>query len=389
MDPPAPARRGGPRVGGVTTRPTVAVVGAGPAALAAVHRLRTEPGVRVVLVAPGGTAEYLPGALSVATGDAAAERYRTPVRLAGVEVVPEAADGIGTGSVRVGDTDVAAQAVIAAPGLALAPVGDADDVLGFWDLDGAARAAPAVAGFERGVLGVVIASPLYRCPPAPYGLAIRLARRAARLDLPVRVRLTTPEPRPLAGIGSEVSGFLVASCADAGVELELDVRPDPAALASGHVVYGDGAVPAADLALVVPPHRTHQMLAALAGPTPLVPVDDGGRTAEPGVYVAGDAVAGPYPRATAPAVLSGVAAAEAALADLGFDTDAGDGAATTPQLECFVDQGAGHYGRLQLDYPYGPPPGGRPSALIDPSAPARTGGFDAALDRWRAGCSDS
>ncbi len=386
----------------MTARPTVAVIGAGPAALACAHRLRAEPGIRVVMIAPEGRADYLPGALAVATGDSALDRFRRPVAIGGVEVVPAIAEGIEPGRVRVDGSDLEVQAVVAAPGLALEPLDPAlgpaagprggkraARVVAFWDLDGAAAAAPAIEALERGILTVVIASPLYRCPPAPYGLAIRLARRAERLGRPVRVRLTTPEPRPLVAIGSEVGEYLAGACAEAGVEVEFDVQPDPAALAAGQVTDHAGQAVPTDLAVVVPPHRSHPLVAGLAGGEPLVAVDTRGRTATEGIYVAGDAAAGPYPRAVAPAVLSGLAAAEGALADLGFGVDAEDGASSpTPELDCFVDRGGGLYGRIQVRYPGGPPPAGRPEVEIDGSGPAETVGFDAALRRWRAVCSE-
>lgn len=88
-------------------------------------------------------------------------------------------------------------------------------------------------------------------------------------------------------------------------------------------------------------------------------------------------------------MLSGLAAAEGALADLGFGVDAEYGAGgPTPELDCFVDRGGGLYGRIQVRYPSGPPPAGGPEVEIDPSEPAETGGFDAALRRWRDVCSE-
>ncbi len=368
-------------------RPTVVVIGAGPGALGAVQRLRGEPAVRVVLVAPGGVASHLPGTLPIAIGDAPIARYRVPVALGGVEVIPAAVEAIETGSVRVGGQGLRADAVIAAPGLATSAVGGANGrVVGFWDLDGALAAAPVIGSFERGVLSVVIAAPLYRCPPAPYGLAIRLARRAQRLGLDVHVRLTTPEPRPLAAIGSAVTEMLLASCAAAGVEVLFDVHPDPDALGAGRVVDAAGVDLAGDLAVVVPPHHAHPLLAALAGPTGLVATDGAGRTPLAGVYAAGDAVAGPFPRAAAPATLTGVAAAQGALVDLGLLAEATTG---LPEPDCFVDQGEGRYSRIQISYPDGPPPGGAPAVVIDEPTPASDGGFDEATARWRAAWSGS
>lgn len=369
----------------MTSTPTVAVVGAGPAALAAARRLRAEAKVKVLVVAPDGVSDYLGGSLPVATGDADVSQFRVQVELDGVEVLPAAAEAVGTGFVRVEGAELSVDAVIAAPGLAtealgLPKAGSDLAMVSFWDLAGAAMAAPVISGFERGVLSVVIATPLYRCPPAPYGLAIRLARRAKRLGLDVRVRLSTPEPKPLAAVGTAVTELLVNSCEEAGVELCFDVLPEPDALAAGHVVDARGAALPADLWVVVPPHRAHPLLADLSGPNHLVTADGWGRTAAEGVYVAGDALFSPFPRAVAPAAASGTAAAEGALVDLGLIDEVQP---IVAEPDCFVDQGDGNYSRIHISYPSGPPPVGAPRVTLSPPASARSIGFDDAVARWR------
>lgn len=53
----------------MASRATVAVIGAGPAALAAARRLVQHDDVGVTLIAPGGSADLLAGVLPVVTGD--------------------------------------------------------------------------------------------------------------------------------------------------------------------------------------------------------------------------------------------------------------------------------------------------------------------------------
>ncbi len=283
--------------------PTVAVVGTGPAGIAATRQLRDQAGVRVVLVAPEGRSEYLPGTLAVAAGDARAAQYRTRVELAGVEIIPARVEAIEPGALRIGGSWIRAHAVIAAPGLALDPVGGATsgEIVGFWDPTGAEAAAPRMRAVERGLVDVVISSLPYRCPPAPYGLAMRLARRARRLGQQLQVRLVTPEEHPLAALGRVLGDALLAGCQDAGVEVSLGAKIDPEALARGAITArasdGDGA----DLTIVIPRHRTSPLLADLVDATsPLVTVDARFGTEMTGVFVVGDAAASPYPRAADP-----------------------------------------------------------------------------------------
>jgi sulfide:quinone oxidoreductase len=368
----------------MTSAPLVAVVGAGPAGLAAVRRLRESGGVRVVLVVPGGLSEYLPGTLPVATGDARAACYRTRVVLAGVEVVSARAEAVEPGALRIAGSWRRVEAVIAAPGLALRRVGGAmsESVVGFWDPTGAEAAAPRIGAVEGGIVDVVISSLPYRCPPAPYGLALRLARRARRLGLPLHVRLLTPEEHPLAALGRTLGDALLAGCEDAGVEVLLGAEIDPDALAEGKVPAPDSGPDAADLTIVVPPHYASPLVADLAeASSPLVSVDARFATEIAGVFVVGDAAASPYPRAADPAAWSGMVAAQAVLSELGVE---GDEVAQTPTADCFVDHGEGAYGRIRIAYPDGSPPRGRPAVTIDPAAPARAADFEDAHRRWQA-----
>ncbi len=287
----------------MSTAPNVAVIGAGPAGLTAARRLRNG-GASVVMVAPEATSEYLPGALAVATGDASAASYRTRVDLAGLEIIPGRAEA----------------------------------------------AAPRLAAVERGIVDVVISSVPYRCPPAPYGLAMRIARRARRRGLAVEVRLRTPEPHPLEVLGRTLGDVLLAACADAGVEVRLGTVVDPEALAAGTVTEDPVDHRRAALTFVIPPHRASPLVAgSVRGESPLVPVDERFATEMPGVFVVGDA--------QSPA---------------------------TPQADCFVDHGDGAYGRFRISYPDGPPPNGQPDIAVEPPARARARDFDDAFGRWRA-----
>lgn len=364
--------------------PTIAVVGAGPAGIAAARQLRDQGGVRVVLVAPEGRSEYLPGTLAVATGDARAAQYRTRVELAGVEIIPARVEAIEPGALRIGGSWLRAHAVIAAPGLALDPVGRATrgEIVGFWDPTGAELAAPRIGAVEMGVVDVVISSLPYRCPPAPYGLAMRLARRARRVGNQLQVRLVTPEEHPLAALGPVLGDALLASCQDAGVEVCLGAEIDPDTLAGGAITAGASDRDAADLTIVIPRHRTSPLLADLVdSSSPLVTVDARSATEMAGVFVVGDAAASPYPRAADPAAWSGTLAATAVLSELGFDHAQ---SAEAPAPDCFVDHGDSAYGRIRITYPDGPPPRGQPAVAIDPAAPALAADFEEAHLRWHA-----
>ena len=364
--------------------PTVAVVGAGPAGIAAARQLRDQGDVRVVLAAPEGRSEYLPGTLAVATGDARGAQYRTRVELAGIEVISAQVEAIEPGALRIGGSWLRAHAVIVAPGLTLDPVGRATrkEIVGFWDPTGAEAAAPRIRAVERGIVDVVISSLPYRCPPAPYGLAMRLARRARWLGQQIQVRLVTPEEHPLAALGRTLGDTLLAGCQGADIAVRLGTEIDPDALARGAITAPTNDWGEADLTIVVPRHRASSLLADLVeANSPLVTVDARFATEMPGVFVVGDAADSPYPRADGPAAWSGVVAADAVLAELGLGSAQ---CPVTPQVDCFVDHGDGAYGRIRLAYPDGSPPGGQAAVAIDPATQALATDFEEAHRRWNA-----
>src|SRR4028119_1805286 len=136
-------------------------------------------------------------------GQATRERWRRRLNLGGLKVRFGEADEVSGGGVRIEGEWVEADAVVASPGLALAPgrVPDAPNVHTFWDPEGAERASEAARGLQGGTVAVVVSSLPYRCPPAPYGVAMELAAYYRREGRDARVGLTTPEEAPPATIG--------------------------------------------------------------------------------------------------------------------------------------------------------------------------------------------
>ncbi len=364
------------------TTHVVAVIGGGPAGVAAVRALR-DAAVGVRWFVPDGRVTYLPGTVDVALGRAGVERFTEIVKLRGVEVDGRLVEAVRGDGVLVEGSWLAVDAVIAAPGLALRPAVDPgrDDAVAFWDPVGAVAAARAVARFSRRRVAVVVAGLPYRCPPAPFGLAMRLAGQLRASDPSVEVVLTTPEDHPLAQLGPEPGRFLLGACADAGVEVRLGVRPDPEALAKGRLELDVGGAIDADLLLVVPTHGPSPLLVELAGDGPMVPVGPDFASAVPGLHVVGDAAATPFPRAAKPAAVSGAVAAIAVLARLGLGDPPPP---AVPTAECYVGHTADAYSRIRLSYPGGPPPRGRPRVDIEPASAGLAAEFRSVHRRWSA-----
>ncbi|WP_249012116.1 hypothetical protein [Conexibacter sp. DBS9H8] len=355
-------------------RPRVIVVGAGPGGLGALARLRARAAeqVELTVIAPGARAVFLGGTLDVMLGRGEPEDFCASLRLDGVEVIDAAAETVGAAGVRVGGDWLAADAVIAAPGLCLRP---ADRLPAWsravwaWDPFGAAAARAALPELRAGRMLVAVCGMPYRCPPAPFALAVGLSDAHYDAHHQTRVSAATPEPMPLAGVGGEAPALVMDAAGAAGVTLERAFVPDLEASRDGVLVSVDGRELAYDGAFLIPPHDRPACLAGLPGDGPLVPVGPRGQVGEELLYVVGDAAATGLPRAAGIARGSGEAAADGALAALGL----ADAPAPVPlEASCYMFHHGGALSRLRVTVS----PDG-PAVAIDPPsrdlAPARAG----------------
>jgi sulfide:quinone oxidoreductase len=329
----------------------VVVVGAGPGGLAAAARLRERSGeqVEVVLVTPGARATFLGGTLDVVLEEAEPERFAARVALDGVRCIDASVERVAPDGVTIRDRRLDADAVIAAPGLALATdvIPAWPRAVGAWDPSGAARARAALPEVTAGHVVVAACTLPYRCPPAPFALAIRLAEQHFKARHMTRVIAATPEPFPLAGVGGDAPALVMDACAAAGVEIEREFTPDLEASSDGVLRSLDGRELKYDAAFLVPPHVRASCLGGLPGDGVLVTVGDQGSVEGTTLYIVGDAAAAELPRAAGVARGMALAAADAALEALGI--------APAPPPEpidasCFMHHSGGAVSRLRLTF---------------------------------------
>lgn len=365
------------------TKPTVIVIGAGPGGLAATQHLANSHQVDVTLVQRNGVATYLPGILPVLLGSGSASAYQQHIDLAQVQVRPGEVVELEPGRVRLADGAVLqADAIIAAPGL----ITDATAIptgahsFAVWELEQAQLAQQATQSLTSGRIAIVITALPYRCPPAPYGLALALKALFQEHNRNVEVVLVTPEVRPLQTLGERMSDFLEQLASTGNVVLQTAFHLDLAACRDRLLVAADGRQLPYDLGLFIPPHRRPAFLAELPGNGPLVQVDTHLRTAMAKTWAVGDIVALPLPRAAGVAEAQGQTAAEAVLAALGLQDAA---VPIVPTPSCYIWTGKSTAARIQLRFPAGLPPAGSPDLVLDaPSAAIFTEVLHAP-EQWR------
>lgn len=163
-----------------------------------------------------------------------------------------------------------------------------------YSADEVPAAAEALASLDAGRLVVGIFGVPYKCPPAPYEIAIlaneELQARGAR----VSVTVFTPQPMSLPVLGKAGCESLEGRMAGAGIEFRPDSKAER--VEDGHVAIAGGGELPFDLLFGVPPHRVPRVVvdAGLADQGGWVKVNP--RTLETsfdGVYAVGDVTAVP------------------------------------------------------------------------------------------------
>lgn len=327
----------------------VVIVGAGPGGLAAAARLRERGGdqVEIILITLGSTATFLAGTLDVVLGESTPERFSAAVDVGGVRCIGATVERAAPDGVLIADEWLAADAVIAAPGLALAAdaVPQWPRAVTAWDPARAAHARAALPEVAAGHVLVAACSLPYRCPPAPFALAVRLAERHFKARHLTRVVVATPELMPLAGVGGDAPALVMEACAAAGVEVQRGFTADVSISEDGLLRSDDGRALKYDAAFFVPPHVRAPCLSGLPGDGPLVSVGTRGAVDDTTLYVIGDAADTGLPRAAGIARGSARAAADGVLQTLRI------AAAPPPEpleASCFMFHSGGAVSRVRL-----------------------------------------
>lgn len=169
--------------------------------------------------------------------------------------------------------------------------GLSEHVYNLYDVQGLDRVRRAVHEFEGGRVSVGVYGLPYKCPPAPYEIAITATEFFKRRGVPATVEVFTPLPMSLPIVGQAGCGVVDGFLAKHGVKF-LPGRT-VTAVEAGAVSFGEERLEY-DLLLGVPPHRCPRVVqeSGLAADGDWVRVD--ARTLQTdydGVYAIGDVTA--------------------------------------------------------------------------------------------------
>jgi sulfide:quinone oxidoreductase len=229
-------------------------------------------------------------------------------------------------AVEVDGERIEADALVVALGVELAPElvpGLPEFGFNVYDPQAIARAAAALRDFRGGRVGLGIFGTPYKCPPAPFEMALLMHHAFKARAVAAALEVFSPLPLSMPILGEAGCNVIDSRLAEVGIGFLANHKAT--AVENGEVVFANGQRRAYDLLLAVPPHRAPAVVreSGLTRGGAWVPVDARTlRTEFPGVYAVGDVVdikmanGKPLPKAGVFAEAMGRAAAEGILARL-------------------------------------------------------------------------
>ena len=193
----------------------------------------------------------------------------------------------------MGDQRLSADAIVVALGAELAPEaipGFAEHAYNVYNPQDIPRAAQALMEFQGGKLLIGVFGVPYKCPPAPYEMALLLRESLNARGTKASIEVFTPQPVSMPLLGQVGCDIIEGRLEDQGISFLPNRKAT--AVESGEVVFANERR-RFDLLFGIPPHRPPAVVreSGLIGESGWVSVDS--RTLEtpfPGVYAIGDVV---------------------------------------------------------------------------------------------------
>jgi len=193
----------------------------------------------------------------------------------------------------MGDQIISADALVVALGAELVPEaipGFREFAYNVYDPNDIPRASQALKDFQGGKLLIGIFGAPYKCPPAPYEMALLINDSLKARGMRANLEVFSPQPMSLPILGQAGCDLIESRLADKGIAFFPNRKAT--AIEAGEVIFANERRPF-DLLLGVPPHRPPAVVreSGLVGDSGWVAVNL--RTLEtqfPGVYAIGDVV---------------------------------------------------------------------------------------------------
>ena len=193
----------------------------------------------------------------------------------------------------MGDQRIDADALVVALGAELIPnavSGFQEHAFNVYDPADIPRAAQALDEFQGGRLLIGIFGAPYKCPPAPFEMALLINDKFKAKGIRVNIEVFSPQPMSLPILGQAGCDMIEGRLADHGITFYPNHKAT--SIEAGEVIFANKRLPY-DLLLGVPPHKPPAVVreSGLIGESGWVNVNKHTlETSFEGVYAIGDVV---------------------------------------------------------------------------------------------------
>jgi sulfide:quinone oxidoreductase len=155
----------------------------------------------------------------------------------------------------MGDQRIDADALVVALGAELIPnwvPGFREHALNVYELQDIPRAAQALNEFQGGKLLIGIFGAPYKCPPAPFEMALLINDKLKAKGVKANIEVFSPQPMSLPILGQAGCDMIESRLADHGITFYPNHKAT--SIEAGEVLFANKRLPF-DLLLGVPPHK--------------------------------------------------------------------------------------------------------------------------------------
>jgi sulfide:quinone oxidoreductase len=283
---------------------TIVVLGAGVGGLTTVNDLRGKLGSEHKIIIIDKSKEHISASsfLWVMSGFRQPDEIKKDVSKlieSGIEFINEDILKIDTQdkSVKTERKEIAYDYLVISLGASLFPgavpgLEDAlkKDVCNIYTLDGILKARDRIKNFSGGNIVVLVSSMPYKCPAAPYETTFLLKDifRKRGLEKNVKITIYTPEVLPMPVAGPAVGKMMKEMLEKMGVEYNFEYKVASINPETKEITFDKGKANY-DLLLVIPPHKSPNVIRESGLTEDWIPVDkDTLKTSFENVYAIGD-----------------------------------------------------------------------------------------------------
>jgi len=250
---------------------------------------------------------FLPSLLWLITGNRKEQQISRSLKTLekkGIDVIKGEIEKIDyeTRTVHVDGKSISADYIIISLGadLSTEEIPGLDSGLSFYDLANAQLLESKLRDFKKGHLVVLTASPVYKCPAAPYEVAMLINSHFNKngLGSDVKISFYAAEPMPMGTAGKDISQGLLNMLSEKNIAYYPQHQISHVDPSTKTLSFDNGEEVSYDFLVQVPPHKLPKVLqnAPIIGSSGWVNVNsDTLETNIPGIYALGDAVGIPLP----------------------------------------------------------------------------------------------